>query len=172
MTISLFPARTEHYDWLIAGTSLTGPDGVWLARPDFESTDILILLKNAATTVNAVLKTSSWLILEGNELVGLCDIKCAPDEHGLVEIGYGVAAWRCGKGVATRAIALLLEEIARMPQIKGTVAETAITNEASQKVLKRNGFVETGRRHDDEEGDLIVWRHMPMQQNRAPESLQ
>jgi RimJ/RimL family protein N-acetyltransferase len=161
VNISIFPARPEHYDWLIAGTTLTGPDGIWLAEPELEPPALLLLLKNAAESVNAVLGTSSWLILNGTELVGLCDVKREPDEHGVVEIGYGIAANRRGRGIASRAISLMLAEISRMPQVSGIVAETAISNHGSQKVLERNGFVQVGSRRDNEDGDLIIWRWMP-----------
>jgi len=158
VNITLLPARPEHYEWLIAGTTLSGPNGIWLAEPELEPPDILVLLRDAAVDVDAVLGTSSWLVLDGKEVVGSCDIKRKPDEKGDVEIGYGIAAYRQGRGVGSRAIALLLNVISKMPQIKGITAETTTTNYASQKVLKRNGFVRVGNRHDDEDGDLFVWR--------------
>ena len=105
--------------------------------------------------------TSSWLVLDGKEVVGSCDIKRKPDEKGDVEIGYGVAAYRRDRGIASRAIALMLAVISKMPQIKGITAETTTTNYASQKVLKRNGFARVGERYDDEDGDLFVWRWKP-----------
>lgn len=158
MTISLFPARSAHFDWLIAGTPVHGPDGIWLAEPEFEPPEILRLLRDAALAVDAVLGTSAWLILDQKELLGSCDIKCVPDENGIVEIGYGIAAHHRGKGIGTRAIALLIDEISRLTQVKGIAAETTLDNFASQKVLEHNGFERIGRRHDDEDGELIVWR--------------
>ncbi len=161
MNITLLPARPEHYEWLITGTSLSGPNGIWLGEPELEPPDILVLLRDAAVSIDAVLGTSSWLILDGKEVVGSCDIKREPDEKGDVEIGYGIAAYRQSRGIGSRAIALMLDVISKMPQIKGITAETTTINLASQKVLERNGFVRVGERYDDEDGDLFVWRWKP-----------
>lgn len=37
-------------------------------------------------------------------------------------------------------------------------AETSAGNVASQRVLERNGFVRTGERVDEEDGQLICWQ--------------
>jgi RimJ/RimL family protein N-acetyltransferase len=38
------------------------------------------------------------------------------------------------------------------------IAETALTNPASARVLEKNGFVVTGTRIDPEDGALRCWR--------------
>lgn len=56
-------------------------------------------------------------------------------------VGYGIAREHWGRGIATRAVALLLEEVAVRP----LYVSVAATNWASIRVLERNGFVEKGR---------------------------
>jgi RimJ/RimL family protein N-acetyltransferase len=42
--------------------------------------------------------------------------------------------------------------------VTALTAETSTSNEPSQRVLVRNGFVQVGERIDDEDGRLICWR--------------
>ena len=59
--------------------------------------------------------------------------------NGAVEIGYSVVpAWR-GRGVASRACALIVQQ-AWQDGAESVVAETDDDNVASQAVLLRNGF--------------------------------
>ena len=160
MEITLYPARTEHFDWLIVGTSGSGPDGLWFAEPILP-TDVLSVLKQIAETTTAVLGIGSWLIVSGNEVVGMCGIKGLPNTRDLVEIGYNVVEGHRGKGIAGRAVARMLDILGTMQRIRGVIAETAIDNPASIRVLEHNGFVRIGRRYDQEDGNLIIWRWVP-----------
>lgn len=55
------------------------------------------------------------------------------------QIGYRVGEAFCGKGVANRALQLLIKELPVL-NIGKLYAKTTITNIASQKVLENNGF--------------------------------
>jgi RimJ/RimL family protein N-acetyltransferase len=57
-------------------------------------------------------------------------------------VGYWIAKEHWGKGIATRAVALLLEEVAKRP----LHARVARTNVASIRVLERCGFRIAGYR--------------------------
>lgn len=56
--------------------------------------------------------------------------------HVLGHIGYTVVPWKQGRGYATRALGLLLEEIADIPFVELT---TDLDNVPSQKVILANG---------------------------------
>jgi RimJ/RimL family protein N-acetyltransferase len=45
----------------------------------------------------------------------------------------------------------------RDPRIRRLVAETAVGNLPSQRVLEANGFAKTGTSVDADEGEAIVW---------------
>lgn len=62
--------------------------------------------------------------------------------EGKDSIGYWLAREHWGRGIATRAIALLLAEVPTRPLSAHVVAH----NVASRRALERNGFVVTGRR--------------------------
>lgn len=57
-------------------------------------------------------------------------------------VGYWIDRAHWGRGIATRSLELLLEEVRERP----LVAHVAAHNGASLRVLARCGFVETGRR--------------------------
>ena len=61
---------------------------------------------------------------------------------GLDAVGYWIAREHWGRGIATRALSLLLEEVT----IRPLHARAASTNIASIRVLQRCGFVITGYR--------------------------
>lgn len=71
------------------------------------------------------------------ELVGRVNI--GPIIDGQALLGYRIAETAQGRGWATRAVALALRR-AREGDVRHVVAEAAVTNTASRKVLERNGF--------------------------------
>ena len=72
------------------------------------------------------------VLLDG-ELVG--NVSCF-ERQGLREVGYWIAREHWGKGIASRALALLLEEITIRPLHAFVVAD----NVGSVRVLEKNGF--------------------------------
>jgi len=99
-----------------------------------------------------------WMIVAEGEIVGLCGIKHSPSSSGEVEIGYGIAASRRRRGHATRGIALLVERAREIPAIRCIIAETDISNVASQAVLRNNGLERSGTRFDPTDGEVVTWR--------------
>jgi RimJ/RimL family protein N-acetyltransferase len=150
----LMPAGDDHFAWMLGEAE--GPSGLALPPGGVDDVAILILLRRTAAKLRDRNVAGSWLIVSDGEVVGLCGFKTVPDK-GVVEIGYGVATSHRGCGHATRAVAALILEASRDPEIGALKAETAVANIASQHVLERNGFVKSGTRTDPEDGDLIVW---------------
>ena len=67
-----------------------------------------------------------------------------PDDTGTVEFGYGLVPSARGAGLATESVELALQQAADNGA-RAVVADTDITNVASQRVLEKNGFVEVRR---------------------------
>ena len=80
-------------------------------------------------------------ILVGNEMVGYLSCFPADDED---HVGYWIDRAYWGMGIASRALHLLLEEVARRP----LVATAATSNGASLRVLQKCGFVVEQVRRD------------------------
>ncbi len=73
-------------------------------------------------------------VLVGETLVG--SISCFPRD-GQDHVGYWIDRAHWGRGIASRALDLLLREVARRP----LVATAATSNGASLRVLQKCGFV-------------------------------
>ncbi len=67
-------------------------------------------------------------------------VNLSPHE-GLLSIGYWIGREHWGRGIATRAVELMLRESPQRP----IVATAAASNIASHRVLEKNGFVECSR---------------------------
>lgn len=94
-----------------------------------------------------------WQIVDDERgiVVGGIGFHGPPDEHGSVEIGYGVAATVQGQGIATHAVGLIVE-LARRFGASEVVAGTDQDNPASQRVLEKCGFFRT-----EAEGEELRW---------------
>jgi RimJ/RimL family protein N-acetyltransferase len=99
-----------------------------------------------------------WMMIAGDEVVGLCGFKALPTRDGEIELGYGVSKSRQRLGHATAAVAAVVEATRGNPAVRTIIALTATANLASQKVLDRNGFQHIGMRIDPEDGEVLLWR--------------
>ena len=147
----------DHFRWMLG--KVVAPDANLTLPPGgVDVPEILRIVRGMTRRLHEAGCRGSWIILSGNDLVGLCSYK-QPPKDGSVEIGYGVAAAHRGKGHATRAVAAMLEHASNNPAVHRVVASTAAANLASQKALERNGFVRTGTGpgDDPEDGELVFW---------------
>ena len=144
----------EDYASLVRGSA---PRSFKLADTPIAPAPVVQMLAEVAALVRGTFEPASWLIIEGDEVVGLCSVT-RPPKDGAIDIGYGIAPSRQGRGFAGQAIAEIVEWARRSPGVTAVTAETNIHNEPSQRVLARNGFVQVGERVDDEDGELICWR--------------
>lgn len=77
-------------------------------------------------------------------------------EEGTAEIGYGIAEDYQGCGYATEAVSALVDWALKQPGVSCVTAETEENNIASQRVLKKSGFIPMGE--IGEEGPLFARR--------------
>ncbi|HVJ00848.1 MAG TPA: GNAT family protein [Sphingomonas sp.] len=145
----------EDYVSLLLGRA---PRHFALADTPIAPPEVLQMLADLAARIGETFSLASWLIVEENEVVGLCSIT-RPPEEGVIDIGYGIAPSRQGRGIAGRAIGDVVAWARGHASVSAVTAETTLANIASQRVLLRNGFVRTGERIDAEDGPLICWRH-------------
>lgn len=92
--------------------------------------------------------TPRVIVVDG-VVVGAVNI--APHD-GADSIGYWIGREHWGRGIATRAVALMLREFTRRPLI----ATTAGHNAASVRVLEKNGFVVVSRRMTPETARTVA----------------
>lgn len=90
----------DDYAALIAGGA---PRDLALPDTPIAPAGILQMLAEVAAGVRQSFAPASWLIVENDEVVGLCSIT-RPPENGAIDIGYGIAPGRQGRGIASRAV--------------------------------------------------------------------
>ena len=107
----------------------------WFARGPSE--EDLVVLGIAANGI------PTWLILDEGRCVGMIGTHDVIETGSTPEIGYHVVAPARGRGVATRALGLLVLELG-IADVVGMVAEVDPMSPhrgASLAVLRANGFV-------------------------------
>ena len=137
---------------LLAGER--GPDwhAEFPADGDIEAATNLRLQAGADADPDAYpLPFGPRLVVLDGVVVGMVGVTRGPDERGAVEVGYGVVAAVRRRGVATRALMGLLDEL-RECSVRRVVARTDRDNVASQGVLARAGFRIVG-----EDARQVLW---------------
>jgi len=97
-------------------------------------------------------------------LVGSCGLHPRVGANGL-EIGYWLAAGETGRGLATAAVALLVEGAFSLDHIAFVEIRHDRDNVASGRVAERSGFERVGEERRDpsapgESGVTVVWRRL------------
>lgn len=87
--------------------------------------------------------TVSRVILLDDRVVGKVSCFCA---DGVNMVGYWIDRAYWGRGIATRALKALLEEV----EVRPLQARVAMTNLGSIRVLEKCGFTVIGREHSPE----------------------
>jgi [ribosomal protein S5]-alanine N-acetyltransferase len=90
-------------------------------------------------------------------VIGNCGFKGPPDGDGVVEIAYGIVPAYEGRGYATEAAAAQVAFASADPRVKIVRAHTLATNNASTRVLTKNGFTFVGEIVDPEDGPVWRW---------------
>jgi RimJ/RimL family protein N-acetyltransferase len=152
----LIEAKDKHFSWMLGNRSFIV--GLRLPPGGMGERAMLEMLRAEAVKLRKRGCRAYWVGVVGREIVGLCGYKRLPDETGTVDFGYGIADSRQGCGHGTAMVAALVEKARRDRTVKALIAETAVNNLASQRVLARNGFVRVDGRLDPDDGLLIVWR--------------
>lgn len=89
--------------------------------------------------------------------LGMASFKGAPDDHGVVEIAYGIVPVYRGRGYATQAAGGLVEYASKDERVRRIRAHTLPERNASTSVLTKNGFELLGEVVDPEDGRVWRW---------------
>lgn len=83
-----------------------------------------------------------WQIVPKDKqyIVGEIGFKDAPNNHGEIEVGYGLEEEHRGKGYMTEALVALTKWAFAQPNISAIIAVTLNNNIPSHRVLMRAGF--------------------------------
>jgi [ribosomal protein S5]-alanine N-acetyltransferase len=96
--------------------------------------------------------------VHGNlEAVGYLNFHAAPDESGMVEVGYTLLPDARGHGYASEAVRAAFEWATRVHGIHRFRASVSPDNERSLNLIAKLGFRQTGDQWDDEDGLELVF---------------
>lgn len=80
-----------------------------------------------------------YAVIRNSDSMNIGYVQLVPIDEGW-EIGYHIAIKYCGRGYATRAVALFLSYLKEKKQIKEIYGVALADNFASRKVLQKNHF--------------------------------
>jgi len=98
-----------------------------------------------------------WLLrpiihADTRQAIGYLNFHGAPDERGMVEIGYTLLPAARGQGYALEAVRAAFEWATHVHAIHRFRASVAPDNERSLNLIAKLGFVKTGEQWDEEDG--------------------
>jgi len=114
-------------------------------EPDFYNLDGVAahiedyLARHAAGSMHPCL-----LVEEDGDIIGRCNLKDIDRASQRAEVGYRIASYACGRGLAGAALSHLMELAYGQWQLAGLDAHVTIANAASARVLERAGFTLAG----------------------------
>lgn len=91
-------------------------------------------------------------------LVGFGGFKGPPSSDAVVEIGYAIAPAFQRRGLATDAVAQMLQRAFAEPSIRAVDAHTLGLANPSTRVLEKSGFRKIGEASDPDAGAVWHWR--------------
>lgn len=80
------------------------------------------------------------LLEEDGDIIGRCNLKDIDQASQRAEVGYRIASYACGRGLAGAALSHLMELAYGHWRLAGLDAHVTIANAASARVLERAGF--------------------------------
>lgn len=85
--------------------------------------------------------SEAWFVTLDGTVIGDCGTHGPADEHGEIEIGYGIAAPVRGRGFGNEIAAGLADHLAARPEIRRIVANDVLAdNVPSRRALENAGF--------------------------------
>jgi RimJ/RimL family protein N-acetyltransferase len=94
---------------------------------------------------------------DDERLLGLCSLLRFVPGGRSCEVGYWLAAWARGRGVATRAVQLLCAWGFGELELERIELHAHVDNPASRAVAARAGFAEFGSKLDENGRELVLY---------------
>lgn len=123
--------------------------------PDLKTLDTLPRILNNLNKVKSPSGFESWMVLNKstNTLIGDVGFKGLPNEHGEIDLGYGIIKSETQKGYAKEAALGLIDWAFKQTGIKTITASCFKENLASQQILTFLNFTKVG-----EDQEMFYWK--------------
>ena len=156
--LELVPASADVLQAVLEGRRDTAGFRIPLAWPEADLAEVLpafagILAENPASACWGI-----WFMVRRADrtVVGDIGFKGPPDEHGRVDLGYGVLADCRRNGYASEAARALVDWALGQQGVKSVFAECLVGNLASLRVLEKAGMTRLGV-GETPEGQVVQW---------------
>lgn len=139
--IKVMASDSSAYGLLGAVKTKTWPE-------DMDIKDILHLIRDNLKNIDVPTGFDSWLFInnQDNTVVGDGGFRGAPDENGVIELGYAIIAAQRKKGFGFEAASALLEWGLVQDGVNTVTADCLDNNVPSIKILSKLGMKETERK--------------------------
>jgi [ribosomal protein S5]-alanine N-acetyltransferase len=97
------------------------------------------------------------VLVASGQVIGDAGWKGGPDDDGVAEIGYGLAAPSRGQGLGSELVGLLATWALAQPGVLRLVAEVLPGNLPSRKALERNRFFMIDEGLSGQSGEYLVY---------------
>ena len=159
--LTLFATELKHFELVMQSKKLLGEYLGMNVPPSFpESEDALPWFYDLVRADEALVGWLSFWALHraDNALIASVGFKGKPDANGKIEIGYSVIPEYRRQGFASEMVEAALGYGFANPAVTAILAQTRVDNFPSMKVLERFGMKQTGTSHDEDEGEMFVWK--------------
>ena len=95
---------------------------------------------------------------DASAVIGFGGFKGAPSADGVVEIGYAIAPAFRGQGLATVAVAQMVQRAFADVAVRAVDAHTLGHDNPSTRVLQKTGFRKLAELEDPDDGPIWQWR--------------
>lgn len=157
----LEPCRIQHLEKLLAGASaFKGAFGIEVVDGYLEFSGAIQYFVEKLRSGLVQKEWWAYMILHktDNSLIGIGGYKGSPDYQGIVEIGYGIAPAYRGKGYATEAASILINNAINITGVNAVWAHTLPEFNASTKVLQKCGMEMVAEIIDPDDGKVWRWQ--------------
>lgn len=163
--IQLINCTPEILSYIISGDEVLARE-LNLTVPKDWSTFGLPAFRYTQSILNNNPASAPWwtylpILTKSRTLIGSCGYKGAPDDMGVVEIGYEVGKVFRNQGYATTIAGMLVQQAFNDPSVKTIQAHTLAEENASVKVLRKCGFKFMEEIEDEEDGNIWKWIYLP-----------
>lgn len=148
-------------DALAAGDVATARSASGLPLSDFLAADtcrrVWTIRSDQLATTPVDADWVTRVVMVGGDVVGRAGFHGAPDDAGMVEVGYEIDPAYRRRGYARAALLILLDVARAAPGVRTLRATVSPDNAASRSLILQHGLLETGEQWDEEDGLEIIF---------------
>lgn len=161
-TLRLVPSREEHVDFWLALRSEPLSRRMLPLEPETREGLLKRLREASSDVTDPNAKSFRWMVELDGRLIGTVSARELSRVQGRIEVGYMLSGEYVGRGIGSRAVALVLDRLFSMPVLHRVWLTTSAHNLASQGLARKLGFTLEGvmRQHfviDGQRQDQQVW---------------